>query len=454
MVFRKLASKILLACIAVTVWSCTFNNTGQEPPENKLYFPVAVALSVAENGAPPRYLFVANSNFDVKYSAASVQVYDLDGLEKAIKKTNKKCRINSAGVMDDGCLIKDEVLIDSYAGGMVISPKGDRLYIPTRASTNLTYIDLANNKAGKGILRCGQGSGRRCSDDFKRGDEKISNELNTTMPRDPIGVAVSAASNPDEDNILTAHSGGSVSLFVADKQGPHLAHVLSDLPERVTGIAINPSDGLAYLTNIVESDLVESKYLIRVGVRPPTEEYPYTYLYNAGVAVLSGISLERDTRAIAFSPNAPADQAFVVTATPPALAITDLKVPSAEPVGAALITSLVKAGNGASRISIGTIGDDKRLFAFVSCFDSRELYIIDVSLGIPVEVVHGFSGPFEMTLDSQRKYIYVADFRSSVIRIIDLNPIVCDPSEQDDQCNGEVRIVATLGTPTPPEELL
>jgi hypothetical protein len=106
---------------------------------------------------------------------------------------------------------------------------------------------------------------------------------------------------------------------------------------------------------------------------------------------------------------------------------------------------------------IGRIGNDPRRFAFVSCYNSREFYVIDLDLREPVAVVHGFSGPFELVLDRWRERIYVADFRSSVIRIVDLSPISCgggDDGTCDESTVGETRIIATLGVPRPPEELL
>jgi hypothetical protein len=263
---------------------------------------------------------------------------------------------------------------------------------------------------------------------------------------------VQEAPDSNTEDVLLAHRKGAVSLFVSGEDGPQLQSVLSGLPTRITGIAFDSRSHTAYLTN-TDLDKVEPKYLIRVLLQYPTAQDPSTYLLNAGPITLNGISTERDTKAVAFSPLAQPDQAFVVTSTPAALAVVNLKADYLGS-GGSLVTRVMEAGAGASRVSMGTIGQDPRLFAFVSCFDSRQLYIFDVAQGVPVAVVHGFSGPFEMALDSQRKYLYVADFKTSVIRIVDLSPIVCDPSEAEDACGGEVRIVATLGKPTPPEEIL
>ena len=62
-------------------------------------------------------------------------------------------------------------------------------------------------------------------------------------------------------------------------------------------------------------------------------------------------------------------------------------------------------------------------------------------------VIPNFSGPFDVALDSARKLLYVSDFRSSVIRIVDLSPLT-DPSAKEG-----ARVIATLGSPRVIQEL-
>jgi hypothetical protein len=75
--------------------------------------------------------------------------------------------------------------------------------------------------------------------------------------------------------------------------------------------------------------------------------------------------------------------------------------------------------------------------------------VLDATTGAVLSIVHNLSGPFEIALDSLRMRLYVADFRSSVVRIIDLSPIVTstDPSTTS------ARVVATLGSPKLIQEL-
>jgi sugar lactone lactonase YvrE len=83
----------------------------------------------------------------------------------------------------------------------------------------------------------------------------------------------------------------------------------------------------------------------------------------------------------------------------------------------------------------------------VACFDARELFVIDLITMLPRSVVPNLSGPYEIALDEQRQLLYVADFRSSVIRIVDLSPIAAGDGE------APVQVVATLGEPQVLQEL-
>jgi hypothetical protein len=102
-------------------------------------------------------------------------------------------------------------------------------------------------------------------------------------------------------------------------------------------------------------------------------------------------------------------------------------------------------GAGASQVVTGTI--DGQPLALVSCFGSRQLFVIDLTNMLVRSVVPNFSGPFSLALDAFRKRAYIADFSSSVIRIIDLAPLF------DGNQDRAARIVATLGSPKILQEL-
>lgn len=72
---------------AAVIAACNLHNEGVTPPEAALSYPIALALSrEARPEDPPRFLFVANSNFDLRYNSGSVQSYDLEALDRLLGK--------------------------------------------------------------------------------------------------------------------------------------------------------------------------------------------------------------------------------------------------------------------------------------------------------------------------------------------------------------------------------
>ena len=61
-----------LACASMLA-ACNLDNPGVSAPTGTLSFPIAVAIS---REPTPRHLYVANSNFDLSFSAGSVQSYE------------------------------------------------------------------------------------------------------------------------------------------------------------------------------------------------------------------------------------------------------------------------------------------------------------------------------------------------------------------------------------------
>lgn len=519
--------------LTATSWCCSLNHPGEAPSRGELYYPIAVTLppvqeDEADTGVSPRYLFVANANFDLRYNSGSLQAFDLDHVVKKINScvaNEEKCRSSikckkgsdendseSPDECDDDyekfadcdpykpCVInsekalEDEVLIGSFAATAVFSPSGKRLYVPTRSNTSLTYVDVDPDASGDAVLSCDQDSNRKCGDAFIRGDEEIASERDIEITGESVGavaarlnqLAFNAPNNAGDnigiDGIFVAQRNGTVSFFVSpDKKpkkenakykglnrGPNFIHTIDGLQNDITNISLDPLSGQAYLTSQEYGTTGGTKSLQRVGFIYDNIDVKTSFIFDAGYVLLRGVSLERDTRAIGFSPLAE-DKAFIVSRTPDALLILDF---ANARTGAleATVHKTVKVGSSASRLALGQIGSDPRLFAFVSCFGSRELYVIDVDLAEPVAVIQGFSGPFEVAVDRWRKLAYVADFRSSIIRIVDLQPIVCASESSNTECpdiyvgatdpipckcfDRPSRIIATLGEPQPPEELI
>src|SRR5262245_22223092 len=100
----------LSAVVAICASACNLDNPGFTPPRGRITYPIGLALS-QDGDAAPRYLYVANSNFDLRYNAGSVHAYDLEALQRAIEDND--CREPfeeaepDAGEVPDGSVAPD-----------------------------------------------------------------------------------------------------------------------------------------------------------------------------------------------------------------------------------------------------------------------------------------------------------------------------------------------------------
>ncbi|MCG8555793.1 MAG: hypothetical protein MJD61_10985 [Proteobacteria bacterium] len=404
---------------------------------------------------------MANANFDLKYSTGSLQSLDLERLHCCLYKLTRglvgsgdcvlaeaACQPNREDAVRAQEIVAHEVLIDSFASGMKLNRAGNRLYVPTRADQGgLYYVDVDP----EGRFYCGED--RHCWS-----GHRIPIRWLESMPLppgvdvgdpvlEPVAVAVGQASLAGElrDMVLVAHRFGLVSLLLEEPcTGPTCplgvpaqSH-LFDTGTLLSGIEYQPSSGLALLTR-------QGGVLGRVGVSSlggQASPDRTGVLYHAGNVIVSGVA-GGESRALAANPNNP-DEMFIISRAPDALLVVDIGVTAAAD-GLVKAKQVIEVGDGPSRLLVGRVAQDPRLFAFVSCFDARVLYIIDLELHRVVSVVQGFNGPFEMALDPSplRPYLYVADFRSSAIRVVNLAPLVAHgPRGQ----GGEIRIVASIGS--------
>ncbi|HMI92979.1 MAG TPA: hypothetical protein VK509_16515, partial [Polyangiales bacterium] len=144
---------LVLGCNAV---ACNLDNPGDDPPRAMLYFPNALALSPhSEDGTEPaRYLYVVNSDFDLRYNAGTVQAYSLNDLEAAVRACDPKpC------IIDTDEAFQAEVSIPAFSQSIASSASGERLFVATRTGESLTYVTANPTASGRDVLRCEGGCG-------------------------------------------------------------------------------------------------------------------------------------------------------------------------------------------------------------------------------------------------------------------------------------------------------
>jgi len=486
---------------------------GQDLPAGLMSFPIAIELSVDEDAeGEPKYLYVTSSNFGLQWNSGNVQSYDLDkvlealqtgcigaGVDNACLAAGFEGNINEPACIcdpaaDDDCtaippdrcsvvpadlrfrdpgaalrlipvegLIRGEVSIGSFSDGMGLSTDGRRIYVPVRSDANLTFIDVDE----EGQLSCGGAFGEphTCSSTYRTGSAELVNPtVDISLPADPVDVyvgdlAADFATEPDDpafrgDYILMAHREGRASMFFDQfrpggpepQKRPRLAATIDNLaPEQVT-ITYEPGAKRAWIPS------AEVPAIIRLGIGidgDPTQ----SYLFDAGTLFVSGLDQGRSNRDIRFDPRPGRNLAYIVSRSPEALVVARSDVAGGD---LNMIAQIPTCGDP-SRVQIAEVParGDTVVLAFVSCFLSRNVQVIDTDLFQGLTILTNISGAFEFVIDAPRRLMYIADFSTSVIRVADLQPIIdcLESTSADEAKECAPRLIGLVGLPQPVSEL-
>lgn len=445
---------LALAVSAIALTGCNISAAGIPPTKGTLNFPIAVALSPADSSGLSHTLFVANSNFDLRFNHGTLMAFSLDEIAGDEVRTGEEI-----GGLLEGCtkadpctfadvsqIELDEVAIGSHADGLAVSPDGRRLYLAARSKQDLGTVDWDGAKFHCGEDRDVEGV-PVCADAFQMGatpDGGVAMQRELTLSGDPVDVAAGRLSDvggPVDGNfVLLALREGRVALYIDQHPGseqdlPVLTDIIEGIPTSsitpsLVTLTLQPGTGLGWLTN------ADSRDLGRVGVIVPADPLRAS-LFNAGALRLGGLDDGQDTRDLQFDPRAPTMRAWVLARRPESVVTLDLSRMglNANDVG---LGQIYEVGAGPSRIAVALIGG--RTYVLATCFDAKKIFVIDADQGALVAVVGGISGPFELAVDEARQLAYVTDFSLSVVRIVDLEPL----TRAEDPF-----VRATLGEPTP-----
>jgi DNA-binding beta-propeller fold protein YncE len=494
--------------------ACNLDESGVPPPPGKLAYPIAVALS---REPTPSTLFVANSNFDLTYSAGSVQAYDLTQLEAQFERcrnldnpvrsdagiivTNPTlyptgldggttdasvADSDAAGLPVDGGMIvggmdggsfflppvvnaggqknpegalcddrdngdfdtccftagnavldsaRNEVAIDSFATALAVSTDNRRLYVPISSRSRLVYIDI-----DQGRLSCGE-DGARCTRGPGRGRSDEVPDVN--FPGQPMSIAVGTLGDlgfTDEalagrmgkssasPMVLTAHELGGLSLFVesgplgARESAPVLESVHENRLREPTSVTIDGQNKYVYVTTARESAVI-SRFSARLlpeadvdGEGREREPAPRELLYQTSRILISGVAGGEELRDVAVDPDDPSRLFALTRGSPQGVVL--LRRERTSPLLEARVDDVERVGAGPSKLVYAKLGQQP--FLFVSAYDARAVTIIDANTLETVAEIRNLSGPYDMAVDAARQLLYVADFRTSVVRVVDL----------------------------------
>jgi DNA-binding beta-propeller fold protein YncE len=293
-----------------------------------------------------------------------------------------------------------------------------RLLVPVRGDPSVTWVEW---DGATSQLSCGGGQGfELCSDGHRLTQMRDDEEL-PELAEEPYSVYVDSTA---EVAVVTHLSSGTVTLVNTPAAGtPVLADALGGLfsgngnaRPGATGIAGRlAGDSNIYYVQSRTEDRIQMLTLARPAGALPFL-VPSTYFFLNGVGGAGGAS--SDSRGVAFDPTG--EQAYMINRSPPSLMIYDTSLDTSG-VPRNRLQGVSDVCREASGLAVADGGIGER--AFVSCFLTGEVYVIDPRGASVVEsVISVGRAPFAMVAAETRQLLFVSMFLEDSIAVIDLDP--------------------------------
>jgi len=243
------------------------DESGIDPPTDRLYNPVALAAD-----PEGRFLLVANGDFGLKYTSASVVAVDLRRVGEALGTWPRDAagapegeRVTAIPVEVGGALLAEQtVRIGPFAARMRVHPERDVAYVSVRGDSTVYVLELETSEDRLERIDCGGRAEplQTCSSDHRL---LATAEGNSTHLREPSGLAL-LRRPPEADGalakwaLLTSYlRSGDLALFPLDDAGlPRAgaaqgAHLDLQVPSR--DLVAHPDGRQIYVSTREGSDL-------------------------------------------------------------------------------------------------------------------------------------------------------------------------------------------------------
>ena len=465
---RQARAGLLALALVLTAPACNFGESGVPPPSDRIFLPTGLAVDPAG-----RWLYVVNSNFDLRYNAGTVTAVNLQKADddRAAKGwpgcptpsyqppaaparaccydffDRETLNCNDRNYIDPGTTVRT----GSFGGAILVDQIDDarrRLFVLVRAEPSVTFINTTlenpTTPASRVTFKCtgsGPSSEATCDDAWKimgsrdtavtyaLQEEPYTFALDTKLRILYVGHLFSGVTALDlcrtGDNespalagvnprIFSSGAEGVTTLTLADPGNPlaplfATGHVLSS-----AGAAeIRPlylRDGAA-LEKCPEGGLARGKNTLEL---IPGDPFFSSAFFPSG----------RDIRGLVQSPDG--RRIFLLhrnTGTrdnPAALVTIDRTLDAhGEPVNRAI--DAVEICGGATQLSWHDSGRGPRLF--VVCFESGQLYVVDPELMVVSAIVNAGRGPTALAFSPTNPAIaFFTGFTDNSVSVVDLEP--------------------------------
>ena len=226
---------------------------------------------------------------------------------------------------------------------------------------------------------------------------------------------------PKLDHIYVTHlSGGEVSFFTVEPTRVRLRDIRGGFFSASGGIRggyglspVTPGDSQSqvYVSSRVDNKL--ASFVIKDDLQ----------ILDRGRTYITGIYPATDARGIVY--HAASARLYVVSRQPPTLVALDMTKgtdgsPKQKAVWAAEVCSepsLLQLAQDPTRP-----GNPLALLAYVVCFASNQIFVVDTLMGTVVDQIPTGKGPHSLVLDTANRRAFIANFLDNTVGVIDLDP--------------------------------
>jgi hypothetical protein len=424
------------------------------------------------------WLFVVNSNSDLRYNAGTVVAVDLRKAaeDRAADKRWDRCPVNRyvpgldnparfccrdfvdgriANCDERGYVVPEAtVRIGSFGGTIVaqsFAPGGaatQRLFVAVRAEPSITYIDagVAGNRIS---LRCAEStdSNPRCEEAWRirarpeaQGAEELplQEEPHAMVLDEALGVLYVAHLGAIERGMALIRGVSTIDICEPARRPPVLNAVLADALPRTGSLGVTHivsgelgnATAPLFATAEFTADVVELLYRdpARVGCQVPPSQRDLSMV--SGRRFVSSVYGTRgaDLRGMIFSPDR--NRAYLLHRqyadrrngefNPPSVVAVDRQLdargdPVNRPIG------FVEVCTGPTKMIAHDAGRGTKLF--VNCFEGGQLYVVDPNLLAVEAIIEVGAGPADLVfVPSDATLAYVAGFANNNVSVVDLKP--------------------------------
>ena len=396
MTFKALS----MLTLGLFVAACGVDTLGPEHPVDRLDYPVAVTADPSGE-----VLWVTSGDFDLAYEGGAVMGIDvrthafIPGAAAEVGAFPGAFRILSR----DG----------KSAHGYVLSRSTDEIY----------HLRIGWDAQDRPSLDCDEGEVTetglvRCT---RTGtSERTVGDVTLTLGSDPFGALIHTARAAGGPDLLltTAMGDGKLSTFELGDDGvPTLVGGMT-LSAGLFALARDPHTDRIYST----SKSVNTLQILEVA-ETATADVENPYVEKVDDLVLPAAVAADHARGLAF--NGDGSRLLVLHRSPNAVVIVDTHM-NGIGAGEDQVIAKVPVGSSPGEILVTPPYGGLPELAYVSCFGSDRVDVIDPALGLVVATIRTGRGPFGLAFihnpSAGIRRLYVVNFHAQSLGVIELDP--------------------------------